>query len=284
MEAAKYRSTGCLATFFRHPLTLGMSWMNTRFSCTGCGKCCTDHHVPLTLEEARRWAQGGGQIMVLLEAFLENGPGLHNLGLSHAQQEHARRRSLPVLCGAASAFISITFAAYNSGRCRNLMDDNRCAIYEQRPLVCQIYPMEINPHIPLRPQAKECPEEAWANGPDLIHGGRLVDAQLAGLIERSRQADRDEIVAKAAVCARLGIRTAALKGDGFTTWLPRTDGFLAALGQVHEQGPVQAHQAAQAWTLHVPNPDLASQLEETGAMIEAILASDCAFIALRSAA
>lgn len=255
--------------------------MDTRFSCTGCGKCCTDHHVPLTLDEARHWAADGGQLIVLLEAFLEEGPGLHNLNLSHAQQEHARRRSLPVLCGTAPAHVSITFAAYNQGRCRNLQADNRCAIYTARPLVCRIYPMEINPHIPLRPEAKDCPSEAWDSGPALIHGGRLVDTQLAELIERSRQADRDDIMQKAQVCARLGIHTAALKGDGFTTYLPQPAAFLAALQQVDEQLPLALQSA---WKLHVPDPSLAERLAETGAMIAAILADDAMFISLRRAA
>lgn len=258
--------------------------MTTRFSCTGCGKCCTDHHVPLTLAEARRWAQAGGQIIVLLEAFLQGGEGPPSLRLPAEQQEHAQRRSLPVICGEAPAFISITFAAFNQGRCRNLLADNRCAIYEERPLVCRIYPMEINPHIPLRPTAKECPSEAWTGGPALIHGGRLVDSELAGLIERSRQADRDEIAAKGLICTQLGIRTAALKGDGFTTYLPHSSAFLEAMDAVEQRGVVQAHEAGQAWSLHIPDPELAQRLAETGAMLEALLGNDCLFISLRRAA
>lgn len=257
--------------------------MDTRFSCTGCGKCCTDHHVPLTLSEARSWAEDGGQVIVLLEAFLKDGAVLHNLALSEQQQTHARRRSLPVLCGSAQAYVSVTFAAFNAGRCRNLGSDNRCGIYAQRPLVCRIYPMEINPHIPLRPQAKECPSEAWETGPALIHGGHLVDQQLAGLIEQSRQADRDEIAAKALICSRLGIRTAALKGDGFTTYLPRTADFLAALQEVQTLERIDMQKAAQDWAFYVQDPDLARRLEETGALIAAILANEGMFISVRAA-
>ncbi|MFP3335720.1 YkgJ family cysteine cluster protein, partial [Pseudomonas sp. SIMBA_064] len=47
-----------------------------RFGCTGCGKCCTGHHVPLTLAEARRWADDAGQVIVLIEAFVTDGPGM----------------------------------------------------------------------------------------------------------------------------------------------------------------------------------------------------------------
>ena len=84
--------------------------MNTTFSCVGCGKCCTDHHVPLTLTEARMWANDGGQVIVLVEGFLGNG-----LGLPLLQREHAERRSVVVRSGATEAYVAITFAAYNVG-------------------------------------------------------------------------------------------------------------------------------------------------------------------------
>lgn len=178
--------------------------MNTHFSCVGCGKCCTDHHVPLTLAEARQWAADGGSVIVLVEGFLGNG-----LGLPLQQREHAERRSAMVPSGTTQAFVAITFAAYNPGRCRNLDEDNLCRIYERRPLVCRIYPMEINPHIPLNPAAKECPPESWEQGPVLIAGGELMDAELAELIRRSRQADRDDVQTKEAVCALLGMHHGA---------------------------------------------------------------------------
>lgn len=50
--------------------------MTIHFSCVGCGNCCTDHHVPLTLDEARQWAADGGNVIVLVEGFLDNGLGL----------------------------------------------------------------------------------------------------------------------------------------------------------------------------------------------------------------
>lgn len=246
-----------------------------RFSCNGCGKCCHDHHVPLTLSEARDWAADGGTLIVLIEAVLEDGSGL-----PAGQQEHVFKRSLAVRCGQTRAHLAITFAAFNQGACRNLQSDMRCGIYERRPLVCRIYPMEINPHIPLRAENKDCPPEVWQAGPELIVGNQLLDAELAELIERSRQADRDEIAAKAAICERLGIHTSALKGDGFTAYLPQREAFLAALDEVLAAGEV----APQAdWSLHVSNDALAKQLEETGAMIAALLNENCAFISLRVA-
>ncbi|MFK0268472.1 YkgJ family cysteine cluster protein [Pseudomonas asiatica] len=223
-----------------------------RFACTGCGKCCTGHHVPLTLAEARRWADNGGQVVVLIEAFVADGPGM-----PVEQRDHVLRRSHPVPCGDGEARVSVTFAAFNPGRCRNLDDNDLCTIYDQRPLVCRIYPVEINPHIPLRPGSKDCPPEAWQQGPELIHGRQLVDAGLEALVQASRQADRDDIAAKVAVCQALGMTTSALKGNGFTAYLPDMGAFSAALAQIPEADRAQ-------WTLHVEDAALVASLQEHG--------------------
>lgn len=232
--------------------------MNTQFSCTGCGGCCTDHHVPLTLTEATQWAADGGTVIVLTEAFLGNG-----YGVPEAQLTHATRRSTEVNSGLTTAYVAITFAAYNVGRCRNLDEQNLCGIYERRPLVCRIYPMEINPHIPLRPETKGCPPGAWEQGPDLIVGNTLVDTQLMALIEQSRQADRDEIEAKQAICQTLGIRTTALKGNGFVAYLPDMVAFAAAIEQVASH---ESELSAKAdWEFHVAGQTVIDTLQAAGA-------------------
>jgi Fe-S-cluster containining protein len=223
-----------------------------RFACTGCGKCCTGHHVPLTLNEARQWATAGGQVIVLIEAFVTDGPGM-----PAEQREHVLRRSLPVPCGGSEARVSVTFAAFNPGRCRNLDDNDLCTIYESRPLVCRIYPVEINPHIPLRPENKDCPPEAWEQGPELIHGALPVDPALAALVQASRQADRDDIAAKVAICEALGMTTSALKGNGFTAYLPEMAAFVGALTQ-------QPAETGTRWTLHVEQPELVDDLQALG--------------------
>ena len=239
--------------------------MNTQFSCVGCGKCCTDHHVPLTLTEARAWAADGGQVIVLVEAFLGNG-----LGLPTQQREHAERRSCRITSGSTEAYVAITFAAYNVGPCRNLDEESRC----------RIYPMEINPHIPLNPLAKDCPPHSWEQGPQLILGGELVDQELAELIARSRQADRDDIHTKEAICALLGIRTTALKGDGFTAYLPDMNALAAAIDQVRAAPP---QTASQPWRFHLSGDDIASQVLAAGAQVVSTAGVDYAFISLRAA-
>ncbi|MCL6703756.1 YkgJ family cysteine cluster protein [Pseudomonas sp. T1.Ur] len=249
--------------------------MNTTFSCVGCGKCCSGHHVPLTLDEARMWASDAGQVIVLIEAFLPNG-----LGLPVAQREHAERRSAVVRSGTSEALVAITFAAYNAGPCHNLDADNLCSIYERRPLVCRIYPMEINPHIPLNTAAKDCPPESWETGPQLIVGGKWVDQELAGLIERSRQADREEIGIKERICASLGIHTTALKGDGFTAYLPDMAAFAAAIDLARSQ-PLQPQ--ASEWQFHLSGDDIATQVTASGARVVTEAPGNYAFISLRAA-
>jgi Fe-S-cluster containining protein len=249
--------------------------MNTTFSCVGCGKCCNDHHVPLTLAEARMWAADGGQVIVLVEGFLGNG-----LGLPVQQRGHAERRSVVVRSGTSEAYVAITFAAYNVGPCRNLDEDNLCRIYERRPLVCRIYPMEINPHISLNTAVKECPPESWEKGPDLIIGGELVDQELAGLIQRSRQADRDDIQTKDAICGLLGIRTTALKGDGFTAYLPDMNAFATVIDQLAGK-PLAG--AGSDWQFHVSGDDIAGQVQAAGAQVATEAPANYAFISLRVA-
>jgi len=221
------------------------------------------------------WAADGGQLIVLVEAFLGNG-----LGLPAQQREHAERRSAAVRSGESDVYVAITFAAYNVGPCRNLDEDNLCRIYERRPLVCRIYPMEINPHIPLNITLKECPPESWEKGPDLIVGGNLVDQQLVQLIQRSRQADRDDIQMKDAICALLGIRTTALKGDGFTAYLPDMAEFAAIVDELAGQ---TLPEWASEWQFHVSGDEIAGQVLAAGAQVAAGVPANYAFISLRAA-
>lgn len=221
------------------------------------------------------WAADGGQVIVLVEAFLGNG-----LGLPAQQREHAERRSALVRSGTTDAHVAITFAAYNVGPCRNLDEDNLCRIYERRPLVCRIYPAEINPHIPLTPAAKDCPPESWQQGPVLIAGGELVDQALVELIQRSRQADRDDIGIKDAICAMLGIRITALKGDGFTAYLPNMEAFAAVIDQVTAQPLTMA---PSEWVFHLSGDDVAGQVLAAGAQVVTEPAQTYAFISLRAA-
>ena len=109
----------------------------------------------------------------------------------------------------------------------------------------------------------------------------MQGVELIGRVERARQADRDERGRKAAICAALGIRTSALKGDGFTAYRPSGADFLAATEQVMTNPPMDA---ATDWALHVSHRELAEQLKATGALIaSALTQTDYGFIALGAA-
>jgi hypothetical protein len=114
----------------------------------------------------------------------------------------------------------------------------------------------------------------------LIAGGELVDQELVELIQRSRQADRDDIGIKDAICAMLGIRTTALKGDGFTAYLPNMDAFAAVIDQVTAQ-PLTT--APSEWVFHLSGDDVAGQVLAAGAQVVTEPAQTYAFISLRAA-
>ena len=110
------------------------------------------------------------------------------------------------------------------------------------------------------------PPESWEQGPDLIVNDRLVDTQLIDLIERSRQADRDEIETKQLICQKLGIRTTALKGNGFVAYLPDMDAFAAAIEDV--ENPAQDGQAlGSKWEFHVAGQHVLDTLQQEGAEV-----------------
>ena len=130
-----------------------------------------------------------------------------------------------------------------------LQPDLRCGIYAERPLVCRIYPAEINPFIELAPASKACPPEAWTPGlAPLVRAGKLVDAATVALIQQSRDADTREAPAKQRLCALLGVDTAALSNEGFVVYSPRREDLMAALQRASEvlAAPAAAPESAPA--------------------------------------
>lgn len=189
-----------------------------RFNCIGCGsKCCRGRFVPLTLEEAKAWLSRGSDVVVILEAFAIEPPSLKT-----NEYLHQEARSALVRCGSENVNLIVILAASNLSGCPHLGPNDACTIYDERPLVCRIYPMEINPHIALEPRNKECPPHAWdgTSGEFLITSDGQPPAALQILIEDSRKADREDAVAKVAICQEIGLTTAAWKHDGIVVHLP----------------------------------------------------------------
>ena len=209
-----------------------MNATDVDFACTQCAKCCRDLRLPLTIDEAIEWLVRGGVVEVLCEAM----PWLAEPPPHHIGAAHQRRRSFAASSGELPIRVIAILTAAFAGPCPNLQDDNRCGIYARRPLVCRIYPAEINPAVVFDPHHKACPSEAWATGsPPLLRAGRLVDARTIELIERSRETDVNEVPLKAQLCRALGIDRAAISNEGFAVYSPQAGRLLDALRAVRRQ-------------------------------------------------
>lgn len=196
------------------------------FGCTRCASCCTGLRLPLTLGEALAWLGDGHDLELLCEAL----PWPVEPPSDDEPAAHRRRRSFSAHSGRLPLRVIVVLAAAFTGRCPNLGADDRCAIYARRPLVCRIYPAEINPFLDLVPAHKGCPPQAWAPGqPALLRGGRIVDAETHSAIAASREADRQEAGLKQRLCAELGVDCAAIGGEGFVAHRPPRPALMAAL-------------------------------------------------------
>ncbi|SDG14401.1 YkgJ family cysteine cluster protein [Paraburkholderia phenazinium] len=185
------------------------------FACTMCGDCCHNLRLPLSVNEAIRWLERGGDVQVFCEAI----PWPVEPSTDDGQVQHRRIRSFAAESGELAIRVMVTVVAAFDGACPHLQPDMRCGGYEARPNVCRIYPAEVNPFIELMPTHKACPPEAWAvDRPSFIKGGRIMDSITADLIQNSREAAVDDVPVKERLCGNAGFRTASLANEGFVTY------------------------------------------------------------------
>jgi hypothetical protein len=131
--------------------------------------------------------------------------------------------------------VVVILAARIDGACPNLLPDLRCGIYERRPLVCRIYPAEINPFIQLEPRNKACPPEAWAaHHPLLQRNGVVVNETVRRDIQLSRDTDATDTAVKLRLCEALHVRDTALATEGYVVYSPDVAALLRALSQAME--------------------------------------------------
>jgi Fe-S-cluster containining protein/type IV secretory pathway TrbD component len=235
---------------------------DTRFSCVGCGACCRGRFVPLTIAETVQWLRRGHSVAVLLEAFYESA-----WPLGAPEYTYNKPRSAPVQCGNGSLRVTAILAGNVIPQCPNLGGDDLCTIYSERPLVCRIYPAEINPFIPLSPSAKDCPPESWLQG-NLIGSDRVLTSQIL----QSQQADRDDAQLKVKICEALGITVAAWKGNGFTVYMPTVDRMLSAIGELSSPSQMNV-----AWRIKVEDSVLQDTLEHRSFALERDASDDFIF-------
>ncbi|TDN61925.1 YkgJ family cysteine cluster protein [Paraburkholderia sp. BL10I2N1] len=209
--------------------------MDIDFECTMCGKCCHDLRLPLTVTEAVAWLERGNDVQILCDAL----PWPEEPPEDNLQAAHTRRRSFAAMSGSLPTRVVVILAGAYAGPCPNLLPDMRCGIYEQRPLVCRIYPAETNPFIAPTPMYKACPPEAWTPGlPPLLRAGRLIDAGILPLVQQLRDANANDVPIKQQVCALLGINQAAVSNEGFVAHSPDRVNLLAALRQASNEPAV----------------------------------------------
>jgi Fe-S-cluster containining protein len=220
--------------------------MNIDFECTMCGNCCHDLRLPLTVTEARAWLARGDDVQILCEAV----PWLEEPDAGDLQAAHKRRRSFAAMSGSVPVRIVVILTGAFVGPCPNLQVDMRCGIYDERPLVCRIYPAEINPFIELKPENKGCPSQAWNAGlKPLMRGGKLADATTIELIGQSRETDARDVPVKQRLCALLGVDAAALSNEGFVVYAPKREDLLAALERAGEEVANAPDAPATEWRL-----------------------------------
>ncbi|MBN3968264.1 Fe-S oxidoreductase [Pseudomonas sp. 43NM1] len=224
---------------------------DVRFSCVGCGICCKGRLIPLTLAEAQQWLTRGHDVAVIVEAFDES-----NWPCSSEEFAHARGRSVSVRCGGSRINVIAVFAGKALKQCPNLRTDNLCGIYEERPLVCRIYPMEINPFIPLRQDNKVCPPQAWESNDILCTDGRANPA-LEALINQSRQADKSDASSKVAICAQLGLNVTSWKDNALAVYFPHRTKLLEAIDSA--KGDSEDYPDFE-WQVRVDDPSLGERL------------------------
>ncbi len=200
--------------------------MDFHFNCTQCGRCCRNLKLPLTAAEAAAWLAEGHMVQLICEAM----PWLDGPAAEDPKAAHRRRRSFETLSGSMPTRVIVMLAADLAGQCPNLQADMRCGIYDRRPLVCRIYPAEINPLVQLEPAKKCCPPEAWAEEHPLIQrGGQLIEPRVRDDVQRWRDADGGNARVMRRLCAALQLDTAAVADEGFLLYSPDATVLSAAL-------------------------------------------------------
>jgi Fe-S-cluster containining protein len=171
------------------------------------------------------------------------------------------RRAFATRSTGKAIHVIATLVGIIKGPCRNLGPDMRCRIYERRPLVCRIYPAEVNPFYEFDTGRKACPPEAWTQGGTLIAGGEPVDPATRALITEARRRDAEDAPRKRRICRALGIDVAAIAGEGFAVHPRDTHSVLAALrGATNApDGPDDTN-----WRLYSPRVETVAMLRTAG--------------------
>ena len=202
----------------------------------------------------------GHRVRILLEAFaIDEDQG------DLARYRHNASRGARVRSGNIDICVIAIFAADVISGCPNLGEGNACQIYEQRPLVCRIYPMEVNPFVVFRIDQKDCPPEAWETSQEneVIQPDGQVIPSIKQLVEASRRADQAEALTKVLICEELDLRVTAWKGCGYVIHTPDADALMAAISRAS----VQQRSPGKQWSVRVHDQRLIDELHDMQAQL-----------------
>ncbi len=212
------------------------------------------------MAEAIAWLGRGDQVQLICEGA----PWLEEFPADDLKAAHLKRRSFAARSGIMPARVVVILAANVMGDCPNLQADSRCGIYEERPLVCRIYPAEINPFIELAPGNKNCPPEAWdVRQPLFMRKGKLMSSETYAAIRESRDTDAREVHIKNRVCAALNFNDTAVVREGFVLYTPPQDALFQALTAAVAAGAAPAEEPQ--WRFVSDRSQTLEYLEQHGA-------------------
>jgi len=193
--------------------------------------------IPLSVAEAVKWLNRGHQVQLICEAS----PWPKDSNDEDPRAEHFKRRSFAVMSGSMHARVVAVLVANIAGACPNLSADMLCGIYDDRPLVCRIYPAEVNPLLALNPEKKLCPPEAWTTDkPPFQCNGNVISAGLVRDIETLRQADALDANLKSRLCVALNVADTGLVHEAVLVYSPAPDELLAALTLARDGNDVES--------------------------------------------
>jgi Fe-S-cluster containining protein len=137
------------------------------FRCTGCGNCCKEPLLPLTDGDVRRIAARTGDAPSDFVVWIDrDGIDMDDEPEAFIKLRQGKR---------------VMVLRHERGGCRYLGKDNRCSIYESRPLGCRIYPFDPGfkkdgklKHLKIV-KATECPYEL--DGKNDVDDLRELDTQ-----------------------------------------------------------------------------------------------------------
>ena len=104
----------------------GLTWLN--FRCTGCGNCCRDPLLPMNSADLARLVEHEGQSPRSIVTFV----GADAIDMD--DEPEAR-----VLL---SEGVRVMVLRQKRGACQFLGSDDRCAVYEHRPIGCRVFPFD----------------------------------------------------------------------------------------------------------------------------------------------